>query len=180
MNDERIHLAIKNRNEQVMAMIMNKYSKLLWKIASAVLANVGTVQDVEECVADVFIDFWLQPDKFDWNKGKLSSWLCMVARTKAIDRYRLIVRKREVSIEEEVLVYHSEILAGLLIKEEAEKLIYCVEKLEKLEREILLRRFYYDQKPKEISVALNLSRKQVENYLYQTKRKLKKMMEQSE
>lgn len=177
MNDEKVHQAIKNKDEQVMAMIMNKYSKLLWKIAASVLANVGSVQDVEECVADVFIDFWLQPDKYDSGKGKLSSWFSMVARTKSIDRYRQIVRKNEVSIEEEVLVYHSEILTGVLIKEEAEKLISCVEKLELLEREVLLRRYYYDQKPKEIAITLNLSRKQVENYLYQTKKKLKKMME---
>lgn len=177
MSDEKILLAIKNKEEQVIADIINKYSKLMWKIVSSVLVNIGTVQDIEECVADVFIDFWLHPDKFDSRKGKLSAWLSMVARTKAIDRYRKIVRKKEVSIEEEVLVYQSEILEGLLREEETEKLITCVESLGNMDREILLRRFFYEQKPKEIAVALNISRKQVENHLYQTKLKLKKMME---
>lgn len=177
MSDEKILLAIKDKDEQMIAAIINKYSKLMWKIVSSVLMNVGTVQDIEECVADVFIDFWLHPDKFDTSRGKLSSWLSMVARSKALDRYRKIVRKKEVSIEEETLVYHSEILAGLLREEEIEKLIVSVEALGSIEREILLRRFFYEQKPREIAVALNISRKQVENHLYQAKIKLKKMME---
>lgn len=177
MSDEKVLLAIMNRDERMMSTVMNKYSKLLWKIVSAVLANTGTVQDVEECVADVFIDFWLHPDKYKPERGKLSSWLSMVARTKAIDRFRQIAKKKEFSIEEEVLTYHEEILENIVKKEEKEQLISCVEKLESGDREILLRRFYYEQKPKEIAAALNLSRKQVENHLYQTKMKLRKMME---
>lgn len=177
MRDEKILLAIKDKDEQMIATIINKYSKLMWKIVSSVLANVGTIQDIEECVADVFIDFWLHPEKFDTSRGKLSSWLSMVARSKALDRYRKIVRTKEVSIEEETLVYYSEILAGLLREEETEKLIACVESLGSMDREILVRRFFYEQKPREIAVALNISRKQVENHLYQAKIKLKKMME---
>ena len=177
MNDEKVLLAIKNKDDQMIAAIINKYSKLMWKIVSSVLVNVGTVQDIEECVADVFIDFWLHPEKFDTSRGKLSSWLSMVARAKAIDRYRKLVRKKEVSIEEEAMVYHSEILEGLLKEEETEKLIECVESLGSMDREILLRRFFYGQNPKEIAVSLNISKKQVENHLYQAKIKLKKMME---
>lgn len=177
LSDEKIFLAISNKDEQVMAAIMQKYSKLLWKVVSAVLVDAASVQDVEECVADVFIDFWLHPEKYNPNKGKLSSWLSMVARSRAIDRYRQIVKKKEVSIEEEIVIYHSEIITGIVIKEEKEKLLSCLKTLDSLDKEILIRRFYYEQKPKEIAVALNIPRKQVENHLYQTKIRLRKMME---
>lgn len=106
MSDEKILLAISNKDEQAMAFVMQKYTKLLWKIVSAVLVDTASVQDVEECVADVFIDFWLYPDKYNPNRGKLSSWLSMVARSKAIDRYRQIVKKKEVSMDDEIAVYH--------------------------------------------------------------------------
>ena len=65
MSDEKIFLAISNKDERVMTAVIQKYSKLLWKVAAAVLVNAAPVQDVEECVADVFIDFWLHPDKFN-------------------------------------------------------------------------------------------------------------------
>lgn len=177
MSDEKVLLAISNKDEQVMAAVMQKYTKLLWKIVSAVLVDTASVQDVEECVADVFIEFWLYPNKYNPKRGKLSSWLSMVARSKAIDRYRQTVKKKEVSIDDEIVVYHSEILTGIVRKEEQEKLSSYVETLDGLDKEILIRRFYYEQKPKEIAVALNLPKKQIENHLYQTKLKLRKMMD---
>lgn len=178
MSDEKILLAIKNRDEGAMAAVMQRYSGLLWKIAAAVLVNAASVQDVEECVADVFIYFWLNPDKFNPEKGKLVSWLSMIARTKAIDRYRQAVRKQEVAIEEQFLTSQAELLSGVVDREEKEKLRSCLNRLEEPDREMILRRYFYDQKPKEIAVALNISKKQVENCLYQTKKKLRKMLQE--
>ena len=198
MSDEKIIQAIKDGDEQVISMVMRKYSKLLWKVTSVILVNASSVQEVEECVADVFIYLWMYPEKYESEKGKLSSWLCMVARSKAIDRYRNIIRKQEVSIEEQYnelskkgsmleesykydIVFQTygkiiEPLAKLMEKEEKELLLSCIETLEDVEKEILVRRYYYEQKPKEIAIALDMQKKQVENCLYQTKQKLKKKM----
>lgn len=198
MSDEKIIQAIKDGDEQVISMVMRKYSKLLWKVTSVILVNASSVQEVEECVADVFIYLWMYPEKYESEKGKLSSWLCMVARSKAIDRYRNIIRKQEVSIEEQYnelskkgsileenykydIVFQTygkiiEPLAKLMEKEEKELLLSCIGTLEDVEKEILVRRYYYEQKPKEIAIALDMPKKQVENCLYQTKQKLKKKM----
>ena len=201
MSDEKIIEAIKDRDEQVISMVMRKYSKLLWKITSAILVNASSIQEVEECVADVFIYLWMYPEKYEWEKGKLSSWLCMVARSKAIDRYRSIIKKKEISIEEQYTKFPSKIgkqeeyyvydmvfqkhgilemiepLEKIVAEEEKENLLACIETLEELEKEILVRRYYYEQKPKEIALALDIPKKQVENCLYQTKQKLKKKIE---
>lgn len=171
-------LAIKTKNEKVIAAVIQKYSPLLWKVVSNVLINAASTQDIEECVADVFIHFWLNPEKYDANKGKLSSYLSMVARSKAIDRYRQIVRKQEVSIEEQILTCSSELLDEIISKQEKEKLFICIHNLEETDREILIRRYYYDQKPKEIAVALDIKGKQVENRLYIAKQRLRKMMDE--
>lgn len=77
----------------------NKHSRFLWKISSSVLINAASVQDVEECVADVFIYLWQYPEKYDPDRAKLSSWLSVVTRSKAIDRYRRIIKTREIPIE---------------------------------------------------------------------------------
>lgn len=55
MNDERVITAIKNRNEAAINEVITKYSKLLWSVAGAVLHQIGSTQDIEECVADAFI-----------------------------------------------------------------------------------------------------------------------------
>lgn len=177
MNDEKVLWAIKEKDEKMMAFVIQKYSKLLWKIASGVLINAASAEDIEECVADTFIHLWMNPHKYNPDKGKMSSYLSMVARSKAIDRYRQIAAKQEVAIEESI-AYHTEVLAEIISREQKEKLLSCIEKLDNQDKDIIIRRFFYNQKPKAIAVALGLTGKQVENRLYQTKQKLRKMMEE--
>jgi RNA polymerase sigma-70 factor (ECF subfamily) len=179
LNDKKIISAIAARDERMLAFVVQKYSRLLWKIAAAILIDAASVQDVEECVADVFIYLWQYPEKYDSDKAKLSSWLSLIARSRAVDRYRQVARKREISMEEamegavaESLGYDGAIAAD----EEKERLHSCLEKLEEQEKELIIRRYYYEQKPAEIAVALDMPKKQVENRLYYVRQKLKKMM----
>ena len=181
MNDKKIISAIKARDERMLAFAVQKYSKLLWKIAASVLINAASAQDVEECVADVFIYLWQYPEKYDPDKAKLSSWLSIIARSKAVDSYRRIAGKREIPMEEAVA--DSLGYTGAAADEETEgrhsreRLRACMEELEEKERELVIRRYYYEQKPAQIAVALDMPKKQVENRLYYARQKLRKMME---
>ena len=195
LNDKKIISAIIDGNEQMLAAVIQKYSKLLWKIAASVLVNAASVFDVEECVADAFIYLWEHPEKYDPDKAKLSSWLSVITRSRAIDRYRRIIKKGELSMEEIVVegLGHNQSFthgnagfgthadpgtyANGVSDETADQLLSCVEKLETKEKELIIRRYYYEQKPAEIAAALDMSKKQVENRLYQAKQKLKRMME---
>ena len=179
LSDKKIISAITARDERMLAFVVQKYSKLLWKIAASILINAASVQDVEECVADVFIYLWQYPEKYDPDKAKLSSWLSVVARSKAVDSYRRITRKREVSMEEILMesLGHAE---NNVADEEKDKLRSCIEGLDEKEKELVIRRYYYEQKPAEIAVALDMPKKQVENRLYYVRQKLRKMMEKQE
>ena len=176
MNDKKVISAIIRQDEQIFAFVIEKYSRLLWKIAASILINAASVQDVEECVADVFIYLWQHPEKYDPDRAKLSSYLSVVARSKAVDRYRLIIRKREIPMEKFLVksLQYAEVKAADAKKE---KLRSCVEELEETEKELIIRRYYYEQKPAEIALALDMPKKQVENKLYYVRQKLKKMME---
>lgn len=179
MNDKKIVSAIAARDEQMLAFVIQKYSRLLWKIAASVLINAASVQDVEECVADVFIYLWQYPEKYDPDKAKLSSWLSIIARSKAVDSYRRISKKREIPMEEiveESLGYAENDAAD----EVRERLRSCVDALDEEEKELIIRRYYYEQKPARIAAALGLPGKQVENRLYRVRQKLRKRMEKQE
>lgn len=156
--------------------VIRKYSRLLWPIASAVLKNVGSEQDVEECVADAFIYLWQHPDKFDPGRGTLKSFLCIVARSRAIDRFRQLTKQGTLPLEEAVLSASVGLQEELLNRETKRELIAAVNALGEPGREILLRRYYYDQKPREIAVALGMTVKQVDNSLYRSKRQLRQAL----
>ena len=182
LSDKKIILAIAARDERMLAFVVQKYSKLLWKIAASILNNAASAQDVEECVADVFIYLWQYPEKYDPDKAKLSSWLSVIARSKAVDSYRRITRKREISMEE-IMVHSLGYAENNVAEEEMEerhsrdKLRSCIDELDEREKDLVMRRYYYEQKPAEIAVALDMPKKQVENRLYYVRQKLRRMME---
>ena len=180
LNDEKIITAIKKRSETTINEIITKYSKLLWSVAEAVLSHVGSVQDVEECVADTFIYLWEHPEKFDHQRGKLKTWLSIVARTQAVNRYREITKRNTLPLEDADFVDQLDVADSVLEVETRQALLAAVNALGEPDREILIRRYYYDQKPKEIALALDMSVKQIDNRLYQTKRRLREMLTRSE
>ena len=173
MRDAQIVAAIGSRDEDMMNYVINKYSRLLWPIASAVLHNVGSEQDVEEVVADAFIYLWEHPQKFDPSRGTLKTLLCVIARSRAIDRYRELTRRQTVPLEEAVLSAGVGLQEQLMAAETHKELAAAVNALGEPAREILIRRYYYEQKPRQIALALGMSVKQVDNYLYRTKQQLR-------
>lgn len=176
MNDEKAISAIRHRDEAVIHEIIQKYSKLLWSISGAVLSSIGSTQDVEECVADTFIYLWEHSDKYNPERGKLKTWLSIIARTQAVNRCREITRKDTVPLEDTDFIDHLGVVDDVLKEETRRALIAAINTLGDPDREILIRRYYYEQKPKEIALALDMSTKQVGNRLYQTKLKLREAL----
>ncbi len=176
MNDEAIAAAIRNRDQQAIHTVITRYSRLLWTVAGAVLRPAGTAEDVEECVADVFLYLWQHPDRYDPSRGKLKSWLAMVARSQAVDRYRELIKQSALPLEEAALSGCPGAAEYLMEAETREALRRAVDGLEEPGREILVRRYCCGQKPKEIALALDLQVKQVDNHLYRAKRKLREAL----
>lgn len=176
LNDKKTIIAIRNREEAAIHEVIKKYSKLLWSVAGTVLNHIGSTQDVEECVADTFIYLWEHPDKYDPQRGKLKTWLSIVARTQAINRYRELSKQNTISLEDINFIAQLGVVEHILEAEARKSLIASIQTLGEPDREILIRRYYYNQKPREIAFALGMSVKQVDNRLYQTKLKLREAL----
>lgn len=175
MNDNQIISAIRNGDETVMAQVMSRYARLLWSVVSPILKGIGPEEDMEECVADVFVYLWQHPEKYDPKKGKLRSWLCIVARSRAQDRYRRLSKQNALSAED---VW----MADAVIEDPTEfggrhAVIDAVMSLDEPDREIIVRRYYYEQKPRRIAEAMGMKVKQINNRLYQAKKKLRAILE---
>ena len=176
MHDDTVLAGLLRRDERTIDYVITKYSRLLWPIVSAVLAKQGSEQDVEEVVADAFIYLWQHPEKFEPDRGSLKSLLCVIARTRAIDRYRELSRRSALPLEEAVLSDGLGLQEQLLRQETRRELIAAVNALGEQGREILVRRYYYEQKPRQIALALGLTVKQVDNSLYRSKRALRQAL----
>lgn len=176
MDDKYILNLIYAEDSQAMELLMDKYSRLLWTIAGAVLKNAATTEDIEECVSDVFLHIWFHPEEFDSNRGSLKGYLVLLTRSKAIDRLRRSKRVSVVSFDEDILLKTEDVLENLIKKEDKTQILESIEALEEPNREILIRRFFFEQKPSEIARALSLPVRQVENRIYRTKQQLRQIL----
>lgn len=156
--------------------IINKYSKLLWSVSSKILTGIGNEQDVEECIADVFIDLWKEPDKFDPTKGSLKSWLCLKCKSKSLDRFRKLTSHITDELDEGILTDLMEPGKEITRREDMKSIRSAVLSLDEPAREIMIRRFFMEQKPAQISEAMDIQIRKVENTIYRTKEKLKEQM----
>lgn len=172
-SEETLLTEIKKGNEAAINILINKYARLLWSIASAVLYQVGATEDIEECVADVFIYLWQNAEKYNKEKGKLKVWLSVIARSQAISKYRKLAKNQTISFDDGIFIQNLGIEHNLLQEENKNQLAAAIASLKEAEQEILIRRYYYEQKPKEIALAMDMPVKTIENHLYRAKQKLR-------
>src|SRR6202000_1473372 len=75
-------------DEQAMASLFDRYSKVVYSVALRVLRDPASAEDV---LQEVFMQIWRNPDGFVATRGSLGGWLAVFARNRSIDTIR---RKR--------------------------------------------------------------------------------------
>jgi RNA polymerase sigma-70 factor, ECF subfamily len=83
--DRELMQRIAHQDESALAQLYQRYANLVYSLAYRTLQDAALT---EEAVQDTFLDVWRQPESWDPDKGKLTSWLLTIARYKAIDRLR--------------------------------------------------------------------------------------------
>lgn len=158
MSKNTIPKGIRDRDPAVFSNLMETYSKLLWTIAAGILTGTGSREDVEEVVSDVFISLWEHPEAYEPLRGGIRTYLCLRARSLALDRLRKILAQTAVSLEDSGPDVPSLELEG------QDTVLAAKEVLDRLgspDREILTLRFLYELKPALIAAKLDLPVKYV-------------------
>ncbi|NJK62220.1 MAG: sigma-70 family RNA polymerase sigma factor [Synechococcaceae cyanobacterium SM2_3_1] len=67
-----------------LTILYKRYSRLVYTLAMRILQNS---QEAEDLTQEIFVTFW-QKNNFDATRGSLSSYLCLLTRSRALDRKR--------------------------------------------------------------------------------------------
>jgi len=160
--------------------IIEAYNKLLWVIVGGVLSNVGTSEDIEECISDVYVSLWRKPKAYDPRKGSFKTYIAIAAKRKALDRYRQLTRVKIVELDEAVRSSDDDLLDYIAERDMYNELYEAIRSLKEPDKEILIRRYFFDEKPSRIAEKTSIPIKEINNRLYQSKLKLRDIMQAKE
>lgn len=82
-------LKIAQGERNALSQLYDRYSRMIYAIAQK---SLGSVEDCEEVVLDVFAQVWRIADRFDPSRGNAQQWLFTLARSRILDRLRKLQR----------------------------------------------------------------------------------------
>lgn len=176
MSDQDLLLLLRQHPEQGIHKMMALYGGAIATICRNFLYDCSE-EDVEDAIADTFIHFWKNLDKYQLKENySLKSYLYAIARNVARDLRRKRKKADVFSMEELSLELPSEYhLENEIERRQCEAVLHtCLEQMKEPDKSVFLYRYFYGYKVKDIAEMLGLSAKQVENILYRGKEKLRK------
>jgi RNA polymerase sigma-70 factor (ECF subfamily) len=87
MDDQALLEAVALGNQEAMAAVFDRYSRIVYCIALRVLREPALAEDVMQ---EILLQVWKRPQSFVAQRGNLAAWLSVVTRNRAID----VLRKR--------------------------------------------------------------------------------------
>jgi RNA polymerase sigma-70 factor (ECF subfamily) len=87
-DDTELLSKVQHGDERAMAVLFDRYSKIVYSVSLRVLRDTAAAEDVMQ---EIFMQIWRNPNSFVAAKGSLGGWLSVVARNRSIDTLR---RKR--------------------------------------------------------------------------------------
>ena len=83
---------IRQKEEEALAALYDRYSGLVFSEAKRILQDTGAA---EEILQHLFYQVWQTAGRFDRTKGSLAGWLLVAARSRAISKLRQVGETNE-------------------------------------------------------------------------------------
>ncbi|MEM6900806.1 MAG: sigma-70 family RNA polymerase sigma factor [Pseudomonadota bacterium] len=162
--NELMH-AIQHQNEEALEKLYEATVDTVFGLVSKIL---GVGPDAEEVTEDVYMYVWQNASRFDPSRGQPAAWLVVLARSRAIDRYRHRVKQQrlaEALINEDPSECDERDPLALLLET---KLRDCVQALPVPQRQILNMAYFRGMTHAEISEELEMSLGTVKSHIRRT------------
>ncbi len=144
-SDESLLLVqIAQKDETALAKLYDRYGGPSFGLAYKIL---GSVEEAEEVVLDVFSQIWQKAATYDPSRSRADTWLFMLTRSRAIDRLRVLQRTSRAAqaCMEDAKIPTSDLaepMEDAMFKERSEQVKTALEKLPAEQRQAIELAYY--------------------------------------
>lgn len=85
---------VAQRDELALGILYDRFGGLVYALAHRI---VGQQVDAEEVAMETFSQAWRDAGKFDASRGSVAAWLCIIARSRALDLVRSHSRRQRLN-----------------------------------------------------------------------------------
>lgn len=174
MEERELALWIVEDAEAGLRAAMERYAPAVKGILCRILP--GCPQDVEECMADVFVALWKNARQLSQTGAPIKAWLIVTARNTGINRLRKLRRQTALPLDSDVADAMQ--LLDILPSDAEELVSTLVAGLPSPDREIFLRKYYLLQPTRQIARALGMSEGSINTRLARGRQRLRRHLEE--
>jgi RNA polymerase sigma-70 factor (ECF subfamily) len=160
IDDGSLIQQIAQRKSAALSELYDRYARIMYAVAFKML---GSVEESEEVVLDVFNQVWNTAASYAANRGRVDGWLFMMTRSRTLDRLRAKQRQAKVTTAS-VEAVQTQTNRGtplpeenLMVQERRERVLAALAKIPEEQRLVLEMAYYGGQSQSEIAAQTGLS-----------------------
>lgn len=175
MSEPELIQGLINRDPAALSALVDSYAASVYALVSRILAGAGSAQDAEECTSDVFHAAWQRVGQYDPARAPLKTWLLILAKYQALERRRQLLRQAGLPDAPEPAPLE-EPQQALAEAEERQEIQKALDQLPPMDRELVYRRYFMDERVDDLARALGLTRQAADNRLWRARKALRQLL----
>ncbi len=159
-DDAALLTQVAQKNQVALSALYDRYSRVIYSIAHK---SLNSAEEAEEVVLDVFAQVWRIAERYDSAKGRVDTWLFMLARSRVLDRLRSLQRSSKVatasmeSARSEPMDYSNDPITDVLILERRSQVLAALATLPTEQRLAIELAYYQGFTHSEIAAQTSVS-----------------------
>ena len=172
MTEEELIKALRKGNTKALEELIRRYTRYVSSIIARILG--GSLDDCDELTSDVFLAAWNNRDKL--REGKLKGYLGAIARNRAFDLLK--ARQETLPLEDNIILIEEQSLHNETEKLDTAMLLQkALSQLDRQQRELFVRHYYYGQTIGECSQEMGLNLSTAKTWLSRGRERLKEILQ---
>lgn len=173
MTDKELLALFREDPQYALRISIEEYGAMVRRVAEQRLPGNCVKEDIEECISDVFAALYRSFDKIDPERGSVSSYIAVMARNTALRRAREISNRR---MQEEALSDDLPETGDFTQRADNSELWKLVLSLGKPDSDMIILKYFYGYKSREIAKALGIRHNTVDKRISRALEKLKRSL----